>query len=162
LNGLSAHRQVNQLSHHPTETVEQWDPIDENPSRYARSNERTIEQVVLFVMDADDGQGIRQYDRADVILAGVSRSGKTPTCVYLALRYGVFAANYLFTEEDLESGRLPDALFPYREKLYGYRELPLNHTTNGWHQGVRRRSRYRRLIDNGPTDARRRQFFTGH
>jgi regulator of PEP synthase PpsR (kinase-PPPase family) len=127
LNVLSAdsrNREVNQLSDHLAETVVQRDLIDEDPSRYVRSDERTIEQAVFFVMDADDGRSIRHYDRADVILTGVSRSGKTPTCIYLALQYGVFAANYPLTEEYLESGRLPDTLLPYREKLYGLTIAP--------------------------------------
>lgn len=72
-----------------------------------------------FAMDADDGHGIRHYDRADVVLTGVSRSGKTPTCIYLALQYGVFAANYPLAEEDLESGELPGVLRGFRGKLYG-------------------------------------------
>ena len=46
---------------------------------------------------------VRDYAHADVILVGVSRSGKTPTCLYMALQYGVFAANYPLTEDDLES-----------------------------------------------------------
>ena len=77
-----------------------------------------------FAMDADDGHSIRHYDDADVILTGVSRSGKTPTCLYLALNYGVFAANYPLTEEDLESGRLPRTLGPYRDRLYGLTIAP--------------------------------------
>ncbi|HEY8521684.1 MAG TPA: pyruvate, water dikinase regulatory protein [Gammaproteobacteria bacterium] len=72
-----------------------------------------------YAIAADDGHGVQYYDRADVILIGVSRCGKTPTCLYLALQYGVFAANYPLAEEDLESGRLPRALEPYRAKLYG-------------------------------------------
>ena len=72
-----------------------------------------------FSMDADDGHGTRHYDRADVILTGVSRSGKTPTCLYLALQYGVFAANYPLAEEDLESGEVPEVLRNFRGKLYG-------------------------------------------
>jgi regulator of PEP synthase PpsR (kinase-PPPase family) len=48
----------------------------------------------------------------------VSRSGKTPTCLYMALQYGVFAANYPLTEEDLEAGRLPARLEPHRRKLF--------------------------------------------
>ena len=47
-----------------------------------------------------------------------SRSGKTPTCLYMALQYGVFAANYPLTDEDLESGKLPQRLEPHRRKLY--------------------------------------------
>ncbi len=65
----------------------------------------------------DDGAG-GDYAHADVVLVGVSRSGKTPTCLYMALQYGVFTANYPLTEEDL-SGELPARLAPFREKLYG-------------------------------------------
>lgn len=76
-------------------------------------------EAVNFALANDDGISTRGYPKADVILAGVSRSGKTPTCLYLALQYGVFAANYPLTEDDLESGRLPEALLPYCSKLYG-------------------------------------------
>jgi len=72
-----------------------------------------------FALDNDDGARIRDYDRADIILTGVSRSGKTPTCLYLALSYGVFAANYPLSEDELESGTLPPVLEKYRTKLYG-------------------------------------------
>jgi hypothetical protein len=72
-----------------------------------------------FALANDDGAQTRDYDRADVILIGVSRSGKTPTCVYLALQYGVFAANYPLTDDDLEHGRLPTVVEPYRRKLFG-------------------------------------------
>src|SRR3546814_11037144 len=57
-------------------------------------------------------------DDADLILVVVSRAGKTQTCVYLALHYGVRAANYPLTEEDLEHDRLPPRLRPYRNKLF--------------------------------------------
>jgi hypothetical protein len=56
---------------------------------------------------------------ADVILVGVSRSGKTPTCLYLALQYGVFAANYPLADEEFESGKLPDVLTRQQHKLFG-------------------------------------------
>ena len=72
-----------------------------------------------FALANDDGGHTRDYDKADVILVGVSRSGKTPTCLYMALQYGVHAANYPLTEEDLESVRLPAVLASYRPKLYG-------------------------------------------
>lgn len=71
-----------------------------------------------FALANDDGAG-GDYARADVVLVGVSRSGKTPTCLYMALQYGVFAANYPLTEEDLESGELPARLAPVRAKLVG-------------------------------------------
>jgi len=54
-----------------------------------------------------------------VILVAVSRAGKTPTCVYLALHHGVRAANYPLTEEDLEHDRLPPRLRAHRAKLFG-------------------------------------------
>jgi len=72
-----------------------------------------------FALANDDGVNTHTYTRADVILVGVSRSGKTPTCLYLALHYGVFAANYPITEEDLEKGGLPELLLHHKAKLYG-------------------------------------------
>lgn len=71
-----------------------------------------------FALTHDDGQSI-DYNDADVILVAVSRAGKTPTCVYLALHYGVRAANYPLTEEDLEHDRLPQRLRAHRAKLFG-------------------------------------------
>lgn len=71
-----------------------------------------------FALTHDDGIAVN-YDEADVILVAVSRAGKTPTCVYLALHYGIRAANYPLTDEDLDSDRLPPRLKPYRKKLFG-------------------------------------------
>jgi regulator of PEP synthase PpsR (kinase-PPPase family) len=70
-----------------------------------------------FALANDDGGG-GEYAHADVVLVGVSRSGKTPTCLYMALQYGVFAANYPLTEDDMESGNLPPRLMAHRRKLY--------------------------------------------
>jgi len=72
-----------------------------------------------FAIANDDGVQTREYSRADVVLVGVSRSGKTPTCLYMALQYGIYAANYPLTEDDLESVRLPAPLVPYQAKLHG-------------------------------------------
>ncbi len=77
-----------------------------------------------FALANDDGAITRDYDRADLILVGVSRSGKTPTSLYMALQYGIFAANYPFADEEFESGRLPQALAKYRSKLYGLTIAP--------------------------------------
>ncbi|RZA17308.1 MAG: kinase/pyrophosphorylase [Lysobacteraceae bacterium] len=72
-----------------------------------------------YALTHDDGMRI-DYDEADLILVGVSRAGKTPTCVYLALHHGVRAANYPLTEDDLDAGeRLPAKLRAYRSKLFG-------------------------------------------
>ncbi|WP_395789010.1 pyruvate, water dikinase regulatory protein [Aquimonas sp.] len=70
-----------------------------------------------YALTHDDGMDVR-YDDADLILVGVSRSGKTPTCLYLALHFGVRAANYPLTEEDLENRELPKRLRPFRKKLF--------------------------------------------
>ncbi len=70
-----------------------------------------------FALANDDGAG-GDYAHADIVLIGVSRCGKTPTCLYLALQYGIFAANYPLTEEDLDCGRLPARIEPYRAKLF--------------------------------------------
>lgn len=71
-----------------------------------------------YALTHDDGMDIH-YDDADVILVGVSRSGKTPTCLYMALHYGVKAANYPLTDEDLEGSGLPKRLRAHRRKLFG-------------------------------------------
>ena len=71
-----------------------------------------------FALSHDDGMAVN-YDEADLVLVAVSRAGKTPTCIYLALHYGIRAANYPLTEEDLESDQLPARLRPYRNKLFG-------------------------------------------
>jgi len=74
---------------------------------------------VNFALDNDDGARTQQYDDADIILIGVSRCGKTPTCLYMALQFGIRAANYPLTEEDLGSRKLPQILEQHRNKLYG-------------------------------------------
>lgn len=84
---------------------------------YAQYTQRI--DAMNFALANDDGITTRHYDKADVILVGVSRSGKTPTCLYLALHYGIYAANYPLTEDDLEDGKLPKVLLPFKEKLYG-------------------------------------------
>jgi regulator of PEP synthase PpsR (kinase-PPPase family) len=75
--------------------------------------------AVHFALDNDDGARTTHYDAADIILIGVSRSGKTPTSLYLALQFGIRAANYPLTEDDLFENSLPKALKPYKDKLFG-------------------------------------------
>ncbi|WKZ11383.1 MAG: pyruvate, water dikinase regulatory protein [Gammaproteobacteria bacterium] len=84
----------------------------------AGAYDRRIE-ATNFALSNDDGARTADYAAADVILTGVSRTGKTPTCLYLALAYGVFAANYPLSEDELENGALPKTLEPHRRKLYG-------------------------------------------
>ncbi len=75
--------------------------------------------AVHFAMANDDGGRIQSYDKADIILTGVSRCGKTPTSLYLALQYGIYAANYPITEDDMGECEIPNALRPFRQKLFG-------------------------------------------
>ncbi len=71
-----------------------------------------------YALSHDDGLDV-DYAQADLILVGVSRSGKTPTCLYMALHYGVRAANYPLTDDDLDKLELPVRLRPYKHRLYG-------------------------------------------
>ena len=75
--------------------------------------------AVHFALDNDDGARTRHYDKADLILIGVSRSGKTPTSIYLSLQFGIRVANYPLTEEDLDDNRLPAVLKEHKHKLFG-------------------------------------------
>jgi regulator of PEP synthase PpsR (kinase-PPPase family) len=75
--------------------------------------------AINFALAHDDGVSSRDLDKADVILVGVSRSGKTPTSLYLALKFGIRAANYPLIPEDFDRLQLPGALDEYREKLFG-------------------------------------------
>ena len=98
------------------------------PSSHAEGLSHGISNEVVYMsrMDAinfalknDDGITTKEYKDADVILIGVSRSGKTPTCLYLAMQFGLRAANYPLTETDMSDGNLPTILQPYRDKLFG-------------------------------------------
>jgi regulator of PEP synthase PpsR (kinase-PPPase family) len=85
-----------------------------NPSLY----ESRID-AIDYAMLHDDGGKIQNYDEADIILVGVSRSGKTPSCLYLALQFGIKAANYPITEEDMDTDRLPEPIAAFKGRLYG-------------------------------------------
>jgi regulator of PEP synthase PpsR (kinase-PPPase family) len=76
-------------------------------------------EAINFSLAHDDGQSHRDLQQADVILVGVSRSGKTPTSLYLAMQYGLKAANYPLIPEDFERQQLPPALLPHRSKMFG-------------------------------------------
>ncbi|PIQ43094.1 MAG: phosphoenolpyruvate synthase regulatory protein [Gammaproteobacteria bacterium CG11_big_fil_rev_8_21_14_0_20_46_22] len=76
-------------------------------------------EAIDFAVQHDDGLKTEHYEKADVILTGVSRAGKTPTSLYLAIQYGIRAANYPLTEEDLQHEGLPACLSKHRKKLFG-------------------------------------------
>lgn len=84
-----------------------------NSERYAHRIEATN-----YTLSHDDGMSL-SYESAELVLVGVSRSGKTPTCLYMALHFGVKAANYPLTQEDLENQRLPTSLRQHKRKIAG-------------------------------------------
>ena len=81
-------------------------------------------EAINFALAHDDGMPTREMDKADVILVGVSRSGKTPTCLYMALQFGIKAANVPLTPDDFDRGILPAPLEPWIGKLYGLTIAP--------------------------------------
>lgn len=97
----------------PTTLVGQTHAVTDSESYKSRID------AVHFALDNDDGARTRHYDKADLILIGVSRSGKTPTSIYLSLQFGIRVANYPLTEEDLDDNRLPAVLRPHKNKLFG-------------------------------------------
>jgi regulator of PEP synthase PpsR (kinase-PPPase family) len=74
--------------------------------------------AINFSLEHDDGQSNRDLEQSDVILVGVSRSGKTPTSLYLAMQYGLKASNYPLIPEDFERQDLPPALKAQKKKLF--------------------------------------------
>lgn len=81
-------------------------------------------EAINFSLAHDDGQSDKNLAKADVILVGVSRSGKTPTTLYLAMQYGIKAANYPLIPEDFERGRLPSCLPEFKGKIFGLSIAP--------------------------------------
>jgi regulator of PEP synthase PpsR (kinase-PPPase family) len=76
-------------------------------------------EAINYSLAHDDGQSNQNLADADVILVGVSRVGKTPTSLYLAMQYGLKAANYPLIPEDFERGQLPKDLISHRPKIFG-------------------------------------------
>ncbi len=76
-------------------------------------------EAINFTLNHDDGMTNTGLEEAQVILIGVSRCGKTPTSIYLAMQFGVKAANYPLIPEDFERGSLPKALLPFVNKIFG-------------------------------------------
>jgi regulator of PEP synthase PpsR (kinase-PPPase family) len=81
-------------------------------------------EAINFSLAHDDGQSHKNLADADVILVGVSRSGKTPTSLYLAMQYGIKAANYPLIPDDFERNKLPSALPQFKHKIFGLTITP--------------------------------------
>lgn len=76
-------------------------------------------EAINYTLAHDDGVTHRGLEEADIVLVGVSRSGKTPTCLYMAMQFGIKAANYPLIPEDLEANRIPPSLAPLKGKVWG-------------------------------------------
>ncbi|MBS1145675.1 MAG: kinase/pyrophosphorylase [Proteobacteria bacterium] len=76
-------------------------------------------EAINYTLAHDDGITDRDLEEADVILVAVSRCGKTPTSLYLAMQFGLKAANFPLIPEDFDRGRLPSTLERHRPKLFG-------------------------------------------
>lgn len=81
-------------------------------------------EAINFSLEHDDGQSARNLEIADVVLIGVSRCGKTPTSLYLAMQHGIKAANVPLIPEDFERGRMPSMLQPHKAKCFGLTIAP--------------------------------------
>jgi regulator of PEP synthase PpsR (kinase-PPPase family) len=107
-----------ELGEHSTHTVGRVHGMTDTAGYTSRID------AINFSMAHDDGLTQKDYERAEVVLIAPSRCGKTPTCLYMAMQHGLFAANYPLTDEDLEHAKLPELLLRYREKLYGLTSAP--------------------------------------
>ena len=85
----------------------------------ARAWDWTYRAEPVRVSGISGPASLNQLDQADVILVGVSRCGKTPTSLYLAMQYAIKAANFPLTPDDFERGTLPSTITPHRAKLFG-------------------------------------------
>ena len=97
------------------------DPVLESGLSHGLINEKVYDariDALNFTLKHDDAMVLKTLGDADVIIVGVSRSGKTPTSLYLALKFGIKAANYPITDDDFERNELPAVLLENREKLF--------------------------------------------
>jgi [pyruvate, water dikinase]-phosphate phosphotransferase / [pyruvate, water dikinase] kinase len=81
-------------------------------------------EAINYTLAHDDGVTHRGLEDADIVLVGVSRTGKTPTCLYMAMQFGIKAANYPLIPEDLEANRIPPSLNPLKNKVWGLSIAP--------------------------------------
>lgn len=103
----------NELGHQSSHTVGRSHSVKNYNEYMARMN------AVNYTLTHDDGVNTRDFSSANIVLIGVSRCGKTPTCLYLALQFGIYAANYPLTEDDMHQLQIPDGLTNCKNKLFG-------------------------------------------
>lgn len=88
-----------------------------NPGNIIKYDARIA--AIDYTLAHDDGISMRNLDQAQVILLGVSRCGKTPTSLYLAMQFGIRAANYPFIADDMDNLQLPQELKTLQSQLFG-------------------------------------------
>ncbi len=97
------------------------EPTRESGLSHGMINDKTYDariEALNFTLKHDDAMVLKTIDQADIIIIGVSRSGKTPTSLYLALKFGIKVANYPITEDDFEKNELPQVLLNNRKKIF--------------------------------------------
>ncbi len=102
-----------ELSDHSSQIVGRSHGIPDEQSYHTRID------AINFTLACDDGAHLDYYDEAELIVLGVSRSGKTPTCLYMALQFGIKVANYPMVEEDLQNLEGKTWFKQYHQKIYG-------------------------------------------
>ena len=118
-------------------------PVLHRTHGMANASYKSRIDAINFAMDNDDGQTMKHMDKAEIILIGVSRCGKTPSSLYLSMQFGIKAANYPFTEDDMDNLKLPDELKNNKDKLFGLTIDP--HRLHEIRQGRLENSRYSSL-----------------
>jgi [pyruvate, water dikinase]-phosphate phosphotransferase / [pyruvate, water dikinase] kinase len=106
----------------PLETHFQVAALDQVGQAHSMNDEDAYKvriDAINYALNCDDGLNCHHYQKADIVLIGVSRCGKTPTSLYLALQFGIFVANYPFTEDDRDFSVLPENLAQVKNKLFG-------------------------------------------
>jgi len=96
------------------------EPTRESGLSHGLVNEKTYDariDALNYTLMHDDAMVLKTLHEADVIIVGVSRSGKTPTSLYLALKFGIKAANYPITDDDFDRDELPQVLLDNKDKL---------------------------------------------
>ncbi|EEX94321.1 hypothetical protein VIA_001479 [Vibrio orientalis CIP 102891 = ATCC 33934] len=86
-----------------------------------RDSDKYFDRIaaIEYTLAHDDGITLKGLEEADIILLGVSRSGKTPTSLYMAMQFGLRVVNYPFIDDDLARMKLLPEFEIHRHKLFG-------------------------------------------
>ena len=109
------------------ETIKKFKSVPTMGLDYRFSEAASYEERIAamdFTIASDDGNNIERYNKADIIIVGISRTGKTPVSIYLALINGFSVANYPLVDLELESQELPNSLKRFKNKLFGLTITP--------------------------------------